>query len=62
VLYLIVGAGHDNYAREKRKETVRLYRRYEKYIFPYIGGFPVEKCGLSDWIKCFDRMVMTPTY
>lgn len=33
----------DNYAREKRKETVRLYRRYEKYIFPYIGGFPVEK-------------------
>ncbi|HBR0795150.1 TPA: site-specific integrase [Klebsiella pneumoniae] len=46
----------DNYAREKRKETVRLYRRYERYIFPYIGGFPVDKCGLSDWIKCFDRI------
>lgn len=42
----------DNYAREKRKETVRIYRRYERYIF----GFPVEKCGLSEWIKCFDRI------
>lgn len=46
----------DNYAREKRKETVRLYRRYERYIFPYIGGLPFKKCSLSDWIKCFDRL------
>lgn len=46
----------DNYAREKRKETVRLYSCYERYIFPCIGGFPVDKCDLSDWIKCFDRI------
>lgn len=44
----------DNYVREKCKEIVCFYCCYEKYIFFYIGGFFVEKCGLLDWIKCFD--------
>jgi hypothetical protein len=32
------------------------HRRYERYIFsPTSAGF-CRKCGLSDWIKCFERV------
>lgn len=46
----------DNYARENRKETKKAYNKYMTYVFPYIGDFAVSKCGLSDWLKCFDRV------
>lgn len=46
----------ENYAKEKRKESVRIYRRYEKYIFPYIGDYPAERCTLTEWLECFDRI------
>ncbi|HAH8502182.1 TPA: integrase arm-type DNA-binding domain-containing protein [Escherichia coli] len=46
----------ENYAKENRKEIKKGYNKYVNYIFPYIGDYPVDKCSLSDWIKCFDRV------
>ncbi|EBY8083582.1 DUF4102 domain-containing protein [Salmonella enterica subsp. enterica serovar Banana] len=46
----------DNYARENRKEHELLYRRYEIYIFPFIGHIPVSECHLHHWIECFEKV------
>lgn len=44
------------YARENRKDNKLLYRRYENYIFPFIGNIPISECRLHHWIECLERI------
>ncbi|HBC2947078.1 TPA: tyrosine-type recombinase/integrase [Escherichia coli O146] len=44
------------YARKKRSDYASLKRRLGNHIMQYIGGMPLDKCGLHHWLVCFERV------
>ncbi|WP_447215403.1 tyrosine-type recombinase/integrase [Citrobacter pasteurii] len=47
---------YENYASVKRAKHQDAIYRFRLHIYPHIGDFPLEQCGLSDWMACFDRI------
>lgn len=49
--YWLVG-----YAEENRSNAGKHRSQFERHIYPYIGGFPLEQTETRHWIECFDRI------
>ncbi|HHZ5694932.1 TPA: tyrosine-type recombinase/integrase [Escherichia coli] len=46
----------DEYAKDNRKDYIKLVQRMDKHIICHIGAIPLDKCDTRQWIACFDRV------
>ncbi|WP_318476357.1 tyrosine-type recombinase/integrase [Photobacterium leiognathi] len=44
------------YAEDNRANVEKHRAQFQRHIYPYIGGLPVEMIDTRHWLECFDRI------